>query len=109
MFNLFKRTADWETSGFSDLPRIPSNADGCQRDDYLIAGGLALLLSRCPPEAAPRRFKAAYKLYEALKKRNRGDLAITRELVSDVSHEVAEFTDRATRDALGRRMRQARG
>ena len=108
MFNPFKRTVSWKTSGFADLPRIPSNADVRQRDDYLIAGGLALVLSRCPPEAALHRFKAAYKMYEALKKRNRGDLAITRELVSDVSHEVAEFTGRATRNALGRRMRQAR-
>lgn len=105
MFTIFAGGPSWRVSEFADLPLIPAHADSNLRDDYLIAGGLALVLSRCPPQATRRRFAATIQVYEALKKHKRGRSAISRDLISDASHEVAEFTDQATRDALRRRMR----
>ncbi|MDB5873445.1 MAG: hypothetical protein JWQ07_2887 [Ramlibacter sp.] len=106
MFWLFGHLDFWQKSEPFPLPRIPADGDEALRDYCLIAGGLALLLSRCPPDAASRRFPAASIMYAALVKVHRiGPVAVDRELVSEVSHEVAEFTDRCTRDALLRRMR----
>jgi hypothetical protein len=104
VFTFFVGGPSWKVSEFADLPVIPAHADATLRDDYLIAGGLALVLSRCPPQITRRRFKATMQVYEALKRRKRGRAAVSRELISDASHEVAEFTDQATRDALRRRM-----
>jgi len=106
LFSLFAHAGAWQVSEYCALPRVASADDESLRDYCLIAGGLALVLSRCPQELAARRFAATLQLYAelvALHHGNRADLS--RELVSDVSHEVAEFTDRATRDALLRRMR----
>lgn len=99
------RRPSWKVSEFARFPALPDAADATQRDDFLIAGGLALVLSRCPRHAAPRRFRAAIRVYEALKRGGRQREGLTPELVSDASHEVAEFVDQATRDALRRRMR----
>ena len=101
---LLARRPSWKVSEFAGFPALPRDADEAQRDDFLIAGGLALVLSRCPRHAAPRRFRAAIRVYEALKRGGRRQ-GLTRELISDASHEVAEFADQATRDALRRRMR----
>lgn len=97
----------WKVSEFAEFPELPAGADDSLRDDFLIAGGLALVLSRCPRPAAPRRFPAAMRVYEALKRGGRRRGAVSPQLLSDASHEVAEFADQATRDALRRRMRAA--
>jgi hypothetical protein len=102
MFTMFAGGPGWTVSEFAELPVIPPHAEASLRDDYLIAGGLALVLSRCPPQITRRRFRATLQVYQALKQRRRAGLS--RELISDASHEVAEFTDQATRDALRRRM-----
>lgn len=102
---LLARRPSWKVSEFAEFPALPRDADEAQRDDFLIAGGLALVLSRCPRHAAPRRFRAAIRVYEALKRGGGRRDGLTPELVSDASHEVAEFVDQATRDALRRRMR----
>lgn len=93
-------------SKFCRLPAVPQDGDARRRDYLLIAGGLALVLSRCPADILERRFEAAVKMFDALEKARFGaSAAIDSELVSDVSHEVADFTDRCTRDALLRVMR----
>jgi len=102
---LLARRPSWKVSEFAEFPALPRDADEAQRDDFLIAGGLALVLSRCPRHAVPRRFRAAIRVYEALKRGGGRRDGLTPELVSDASHEVAEFVDQATRDALRRRMR----
>ena len=99
------RRPSWKVSEFAEFPALPRDADEAQRDDFLIAGGLALVLSRCPRHAAARRFRAAMLVYQALKRGGRRRAALTPQLLSDASHEVAEFVDQATRDALRRRMR----
>ena len=106
MLNFIWPTPAWETSGFADLPRIPPGGDDRLRDYCLIAGGLALVLSRCPPDVTRRRFRATAAMYQALKNYRVGRASISPQLVSDVSHEVAEFTDQATRNALRRRMKR---
>lgn len=102
---LLARRPVWTVSEFAEFPALPRAADAAQRDDFLIAGGLALVLSRCPGDVAPRRFRAAIRVYEALRRGGRRRRSLTPELISDASHEVAEFVDQATRDALRRRMR----
>lgn len=108
MFNLFERSKGWLNSEYCALPRVPAVGDDCLRDYCLIAGGLALVLSRCPRSVAARRFRAASRLYLELDKKLRGrGVGVDPQLICEVSHEVAEFTDRATRDALLRRMRKS--
>jgi hypothetical protein len=93
-------------SRYRTLPAVLAADDERMRDFGLIAGGLALLLSRCPRSVVARNFSAASRLHAELDKALRGARANpSRELVCDASHEVAEFTDRVTRDALLRRMR----
>jgi hypothetical protein len=106
MFTFFDRTEIWKIPECDNAARAGSAGHQGLHDYWLIAGGLALVLSRCPRDLRHRRFKAASQLYAQLEKYRRGAPAdIDPELICDASHEVAEFTDRPTRDALLRRMR----
>jgi len=106
MIHVFAPSSLRSLSRFTRLPVVPQNGDERRRDYCIIAGGLALVLSRCPPDIVGRRFEAAVKMFDALERARFGvAAAIDPELASDVSHEIADFTDRCTRDALLRVMR----
>ena len=97
---------------FSDFPELPSvfHIDaGPQLDSALIAGGLALVLSRCSPRAAERDFSATLQAYRGLRERARRGRSVnlSPQLLSDVCHEVAEHADAATRQALLRSLRRS--
>jgi len=77
------------------------------RDYRLIAESLARFLARCPPDVARKNFRATSAMYRQLTHMAAPTTPpLSRQLACDVSHEIAEFTDRATRDALLRCMRQ---
>jgi hypothetical protein len=105
----FKREADpWSASEFQGLPRA-ADLDHSLYDWALITGGLALVLSRCSPRGIARDFKAAETAYRSLRRQSaRGrSISLAPGLLNDVRHEVAQFADPGTRDALRRRAERA--
>lgn len=104
MLSFLLTASQWTTSDFSGLPDPTQLPDQQLRDYALVAGGLALLLSRCSPRAARQHFKAASDAYRSLSRQARcaKPVALPAQLLSDVSHEVAQYADAATRDALRR-------
>jgi len=107
MLSLFSsRAARWEVSAFSDLPSVVGLPGQQLRDYGLLAGGLALVLSRCSPNAIRRDFKAASEAYKSLRRQigRQGKVQLPRQLLNDASHEIAQYADPATREALRRCM-----
>lgn len=103
MFFSFSSTR-WDSSEFSGLPSVTQLPDKQLRDYALVAGGLALVLSRCSPAAVSRDFQATSQLWRSLRRqmaRSR-DVELPPQLLIDASHEVVQYADPATRDALRR-------
>jgi hypothetical protein len=91
---------------WDSLPGRPSDDDPETRDYFVIAGGLTLLLSRLPPDVAERTYPAAWELKSLLRSsRRRRCGGISRALINDACHEIAEIADRPTKDAMLRRLR----
>jgi len=92
----------WFRSRYSDLPQLRADAASEVKHYCVIAGGLALILSRRPPRALAGRFMASQELYQLLRRqlRGRGHAAPSAELLSEVMHEVATVADPSTRAAL---------
>lgn len=109
MLSFLLAARPWAVSEFSELPSVSRLPDQDLRDYGLIAGGLALLLSRCSDRAMKLEFKAAEKAYRSLQRQMKRNerIRLSPYLLSDVSHEVAQYTDVATREALRRCMRHA--
>jgi len=101
----------WRVSEFSELPALDACASEDVRDYYLLAGGLALVLSRCSTRMAQRDFANAARAYRYLRYRlKRGEeIVLPAQVLNDLSHEIAPFADFATREAarrcLGRKVR----
>ena len=108
MFSFFLGPRPWAVSEFSELPVVSRLPDEDLRDYGLISGGLALLLSRCSDRAMKHQFNAAAQAYKSLRRqiRRREPVGLSPHLLSDVSHEVAQFADVATREAIGRCIRR---
>lgn len=109
MFAFFRGHPTWTPSAFSELPEIPDAASPLLRDHCLIAGGLALLLSRCPPQALQRQLPRSHTAYRVLRRQVRAQHAqsLGAHLWNDVAHEIAELADGATRAAVRRCLQRA--
>ena len=109
MFHFFWSPGFRESSRYSELPSITELDDEDLRDWGLVAGGLALVLSRCSSRAVERDFSAASQAYRSVRRQMRRDAAIevSAQLLNDASHEVAAYADAATRQALARRLQRA--
>lgn len=92
----------WKRSPFSELPAVPRNASESTRHFCVIAGGIALLLSRCSSEGIARHYPRANSLYRQIRAELRKgcEVSASAELLSDVMHEVAEQADPTTRSSL---------
>lgn len=68
----------------------------------IVAGGLALVLSRHSAEGIRTSYPATNELYLLLRRElaRHGRTSASAELLNDVMHETAEETDPATRQAL---------
>lgn len=88
------------------LPDPFSRPDAHGRDQLVLLGGLCLLLSRCPPKVARRRFPTARAVQRLLgEAARRGRPArLAAEQLSDLAHEIAEHVDPHTRSAVLRCM-----
>ena len=92
----------WTQSDFGGLPAVQREADvGLQRWQ-VVAGGLALLLSRVSPSERSARFSASYRLYQGLRRRLRQGAVVdaSSNLLSDVMHEIAGVADTMTTQCL---------
>jgi len=91
----------WTLSEFSELPALDPADAPALRDYRLLLGGLALLLSRCSEPVAQRHFCATLQAYRALKRQMKAGsmIRLPSQLLSDLSHEIAQFADAATRQA----------
>lgn len=105
MFHFFSRSSSrWSTSRFSELPTLDGTDDEVQLDYRLLAGGLALLLSRCSENRIERDFEASLQAYNSLKGqlKSRASVTLSAQLLMDMSHEIAQCGDNATRMAARR-------
>lgn len=94
----------WTPSRFSELPTLDADDDGAHLDYRLLAGGLALLLSRCSEHLVERDFAASLQAYASLKSqlKSSAPVSLSGELLMDLSHEIAQFADNTTRMAARR-------
>ena len=97
-------TRRWNAPPLSELPPIDPSDDAERLDYALLAGGLALFLSRCSETQVDCGFSASRTAYQTLKTRLRsgGPVWLLAEDLLDVSHEIAEVADSATRRAARR-------
>lgn len=102
LFNRFQRR--WIPSRFSELPAPDAGDDEVHADYRLLAGGLALLLSRCSERNARRDFGASFEAYTSLKSqlKSGAPVFLSAQVLMDLSHEIAQCTDSATRQAAHR-------
>jgi hypothetical protein len=94
----------WNTSRFSELPTLDAAGDGVDLDYRLLAGGLALLLSRCNQRSVSRDYEASLEAYTSLKRqlKSGAPVSLSPQLLMDLSHEIVPFADGATRQAARR-------
>lgn len=104
MFHFFSLSSSrWNTSRFSELPTLDDD-DDIHLDYRLLAGGLALLLSRCSENRVERDFAASLEAYRSLKSQLKSSAPVTlsAQLLMDLSHEIAQCADNTTRMAARR-------
>lgn len=91
----------WETSTFSDIPTLP-NANDTIRHFCIVAGGLALILSRNKEAAIRLHYPYTVEMYELLGKELRkfGKTSAGAGLINNVMHEVAQVADPLTMSSL---------
>lgn len=94
-------------SEFSQLPPFRAGQPQEARDWGLLAGGLALLLSRCSERGARRDFPASLEAYRCLKRQMQTAVPQVRlplQILSELRHEIAGVADAATCAAARRCM-----
>ena len=105
MFHFFSPSPSrWSASRFSELPILDATEDSIHLDYRLLAGGLALLLSRCSDHLVERDLAASLEAYRSLKSQLKSNARVTLsgELLMDLSHEIAQSADNTTRLAARR-------
>lgn len=107
VFTRLVRSGVWRDTAAADLPQMPSQHDdlpSATQQLLLVAGGLALVLSRCPASMRGRRFPAATRLYALLRRDlRRNDRSSARAaLLLDAFHEVTMQLDAVSHQAFKR-------
>jgi hypothetical protein len=104
VFHRLDHLSPWRHAPFdiSELPQPAACADETTRRLLLVAGGLALVLSRCNPKEVERQYPSAYELYRLLRSelKRHGKTSETADLLLDTMHEVSERLDPVSRHAL---------
>ena len=92
----------WIPSDVGGLPAVQRDADAVLQRWQVVAGGLALVLSRVSRTERAARFCASYRLYQGLRRRLRQGAVVDAapELLSDVMHEIAGVADVLTTTCL---------
>jgi len=86
----------------SELPQVQADAHETTRHLLNVAGGLALVLSRCRPREVDRDYPNAAELYRVLRHdlKRYGRTSATADLMLETLHEVAERLDPVSRQSL---------
>lgn len=104
VFHRIDQLIPWRHAPFdiSELPQPAACADEATRRLLLVAGGLALVLSRCHPKEVERQYPSANELYRLLRSelKRQGKTSETADLLLDTMHEVSERLDPVSRHAL---------
>lgn len=102
MLSRFNRSGTWTTSSYSDIPTPPDGVTDVVRNFYVIAGGLALVLSRTRTQLIDLHFRYTRDLYDQLRDdlRAHGKTNANAKLINEVMHEVAQCADPETKAAL---------
>lgn len=92
---------DWSDSGLA-LPSLDVDADAGLQRWCVVAGGLALILSRVADAERAARFAHTHVLYVQVRRRLRQAQPVdaSPELIGEVMHEVADVADPHTRTCL---------
>ncbi|HSV81698.1 MAG TPA: hypothetical protein VLK85_21090 [Ramlibacter sp.] len=101
MAKLLRWRADpghWSGSDFLGLPLVQREEDLALQRWQVVAGGLALVLSRLSESERNARFPVSLRLYRYLRERLRSGRPVQAapEVLSDVMHELAGEADPAT-------------
>jgi hypothetical protein len=99
----------WRCGEFSDLPAPARDADAAVQQWTIVAGGLALILSRASAPETAERFAATLQLYDLLRERLRQRLRVgaSAALLGETMHEIAAVADPMTKTALQARFQAA--
>lgn len=98
----FANSGVWTRSDFSDLPQPDGQFLPTTNYFLLLAGGLALVLSRATPDELARDLPHARDLFLKLRKefKRHGRTSVHVELLFDAFHEVSDRLDPVSRRAL---------
>jgi len=99
----------WRCGEFSDLPVPARDANSALQQWTIVAGGLALILSRASPSEASERFPSSLQLYDLLRERLRQHLPVgaSAALLGEAMHEIAPVADPMTKTSLQARFQAA--
>ena len=99
-----RSSPSWTPSEFGDLPALSVPASQQERDNLLLAGGLALLLSRCTPRITQRDFPNTLRAYKFLRVQLAAGqpVVLNARMLAELLHEIAGVADAATREAARR-------
>ena len=88
----------WTPSAYLGLPAVQTQEDPLLQRWQVVAGGIALVLSRLSASEQKARFSATARLYPYLRQRLREarSVDVAPELLSDVMHELAGVADPLT-------------
>src|SRR6478752_3760442 len=102
LFQWARSRGDWAPSDFGGLPSVQHEAEPLLQRWQVVAGGLALVLSRASRTERDARFHATNRLFQGLRRRLRQGAAIdaSPELIQDVMHEIAGVADVQTTQCL---------
>lgn len=98
----------WACSRYSDLPELKYDVRSPAHHWCVVAGGLALILSRAGSGELSTRLRATGTLYELLRRRLRQGRrpGADASLVGEVMHETTELADPMTRASLAECFRE---
>lgn len=98
----------WACSRYSDLPELKYDVRSPAHHWCVVAGGLALILSRASGPELLTRLRSTQTLFEHLRRRLRQGRrpGVSADLVSEVMHETTELADPMTRASLGECFRE---
>lgn len=102
MFHSLINERHWKTSPYSDLPVLEWKRRSVRHYLLVLAGGLALVLSRATPEDIYSKLAHASKLQRLLRiqLKRAGTADVTREMVATALMEVKDLADPMTIEAM---------
>lgn len=113
LISWFSSTSGWTRSPYGELPRLEVDDSSVHQTWLILAGGLALILSRASRSELESRFAAARKVYAIayarLKKRKlpKPDPRLLRDALKEIANLADPMTKEAGRECLERALERA--